>query len=111
MYLGKIVELSTADEIADNPLHPYTRALIAAVPEPDPSNRLKMRTVPIKGEIPSPINVPEGCRFVNRCIPHEEAPSYIKRQCKLREPPLFEVEENHYVACWLYAKETIKYKR
>ncbi|RLE50938.1 MAG: oligopeptide ABC transporter ATP-binding protein [Candidatus Methanomethylicota archaeon] len=104
MYLGKIVELSSADEIADNPIHPYTKALIAAVPEPDPSNRLKMREVPIKGEIPSPINIPSGCRFINRCVVYDNAPEKIKKLCKTKEPPLTEVEDNHYVSCWMYIK-------
>jgi len=104
MYLGKIVELGSSDGIVENPLHPYTRALIAAVPEPDPSNRLKLKEVPIKGEVPSPVNLPSGCRFRNRCVKYDEAPESIRRLCRTKEPPPVEVEDGHQVACWLYAK-------
>ncbi len=95
MYLGKIVELAPAREIINHPRHPYTRSLIEAVPIPDPANRLKERKV-IPGEPPSPIRVPPGCRFHPRC------PSFMKNKCEVLEPPLIEVEENHYTSCWLY---------
>jgi peptide/nickel transport system ATP-binding protein len=94
MYLGKIMEKASVEDIAYNPLHPYTRALISAVPIPDPtSTRIE---VVIKGEIPSPINPPPGCRFHTRC------PSYIGEVCRTKEPPLIEYEKGHYVACHLY---------
>ena len=102
MYLGKIVEMASADEIIDNPLHPYTKALISAVPEPDPENRKKYREIPIKGEVPSPINLPQGCRFKNRCVAFDSAPAHIKGKCDKSDPPLVEVEKGHYVSCWLY---------
>lgn len=98
MYLGKIVELGPSDKVINNPKHPYTVALVSAVPEPDPSNRLRMREVPIKGEIPSAAAVPSGCRLHPRC-------PYVMEVCKTREPPLVEVEPGHQVACWLHSKE------
>jgi len=95
MYLGKIMELGNVDEVILEPLHPYTQALIAAVPLPDPASR---RTeVVIKGEIPSPINPPSGCRFHTRCQ------KYIGEVCRTREPPLIEISKDRYVACHLYS--------
>jgi peptide/nickel transport system ATP-binding protein len=98
MYLGKIVEMGETAKVVDNPLHPYTRALMQAVPEPDPRNRLKLRKLDIKGEVPSAINIPPGCRFHPRC-------PFAMDVCRREEPPLVEVEPGHYVACWLYAKK------
>ena len=97
MYLGKIVEMGPSDVVINDPQHPYTKALLAAVPEPDPSNRLKTRNVPIKGEVPSAAEIPPGCRFHPRCL-------YAMDVCKRKEPPLIEVKPDHYVACWLHAK-------
>lgn len=94
MYLGKIMEKTTSDELVSNPLHPYTEELIKAVPVPDPTAR-RSETV-LKGEIPSPVNPPSGCRFHTRC------PKYIGDICKRKEPPLAENENKHYVACHLY---------
>jgi len=96
MYLGKIMELADVDELAGEPLHPYTQALMKAVPVPDPTS--KRIEVVIKGEIPSPINPPSGCRFHTRC------PSYIGDVCETREPELVEVKRGHFVACHLYSK-------
>jgi peptide/nickel transport system ATP-binding protein len=90
MYLGRIVELGTLDQVYSNPSHPYTQALLAAVPVPDPRAR---RTYPIpKGEIPDPIAPPPGCRFHPRCP--QAGPS-----CGVEEPELVPVEEGHLVAC------------
>lgn len=97
MYLGKIMESGTNDQIVYEPLHPYTRALIDAVPVPDPT--AKRGDVVIKGEIPSPINPPSGCRFHTRC------PSYIGDICRTVEPPLISVGGDHYVACHLYPEK------
>lgn len=104
MYLGKIVELGDTRRVIENPMHPYTRALVEAIPEPDPSRRLSIRELHIKGEVPSPINVPPGCRFHPRCVVLDEKPE-LAELCKTKEPPLIEVEPGHYVACWLYAKK------
>jgi len=101
MYLGKIVEMGETLKVLDNPMHPYTRALKAAVPEPDPRNRLVMRTIPIKGEVPSAIDIAPGCRFHPRCVEFDKQPE-IRKYCSSREPPLIEVEPGHYVSCWLY---------
>jgi oligopeptide/dipeptide ABC transporter ATP-binding protein len=97
MYLGKIVEMGEIEKIIYEPLHPYTQALIAAVPVPDPTS--KRSEVVIKGEIPSPINPPSGCRFHTRC------PSYIGDICKTKEPPLVDVGNGHYVACHLISEK------
>lgn len=100
MYLGKIMEKGPVDEVVLAPLHPYTKALIAAVPVPDPESR---RTeVVVKGEIPSPINPPSGCRFHTRC------PAYIGDICRTSEPPLIDVGKDHYVACHLYTEKASK---
>ena len=95
MYLGKIMEKASIDKIVYEPLHPYTKALMAAVPVPDPTSR---RTkVVIKGEIPSPINPPSGCRFHTRC------PEIMGDICRRKEPPLVDVGGGHYVACHKYS--------
>lgn len=93
MYLGKVMEMATTEKVVYEPLHPYTRALISAVPLPDPSARRSK--VVIKGEIPSPINPPSGCRFHTRC-PIAEFPL-----CKEKEPPLIDYGEGHVAACHL----------
>jgi peptide/nickel transport system ATP-binding protein len=90
MYLGKIMEMGTAEEIVYEPLHPYTKALISAVPVPDPKSR-RTRSI-LKGEIPSPINPPSGCRFHTRCPVADEI-------CREKEPELVKVGNEHYVAC------------
>lgn len=92
MYLGKIMEKGVTEKIVYEPLHPYARALISAVPVPDPTT--KRSEVVIKGEIPSPINPPPGCRFHTRCPIAEEI-------CRNKEPPLVEHKDGHYAACHL----------
>ncbi len=92
MYLGRIVELADADELFDNPLHPYTQALLAAVPIPDPTVEATRTFRPAKGEIPSPINPPSGCVFHPRC------PSAVET-CKQARPELRELRPGHWVAC------------
>jgi peptide/nickel transport system ATP-binding protein len=95
MYLGKIVEQGPAEEVILKPLHPYTEALIAAVPVPDPTAR--RLSVTIKGEVPSAVNPPPGCRFHTRC-PH------AMEICRKKEPPLVPIEENRHVACFLHGR-------
>jgi oligopeptide transport system ATP-binding protein len=90
MYLGKIVELATDRELYENPSHPYTEALLSAVPRPDPS--IKKQRIILPGDVPSPINPPSGCRFHTRCL-------YAKADCKTVEPPLQDIGGGHYVAC------------
>lgn len=93
MYLGKIMESATSTELVDSPLHPYTQALISAVPVPDPDSKRTQDV--ISGEIPSPVDPPSGCRFHTRC-------PYAFERCVKEEPVLVEVEKNHYSACHLY---------
>jgi oligopeptide transport system ATP-binding protein len=90
MYLGKIVELATDRELYQNPSHPYTEALLSAVPRPDPS--IKKQRILLPGDVPSPINPPSGCRFHTRCL-------YAKADCKTVEPALQDIGGGHYVAC------------
>ena len=91
MYLGSIVEKAPAEELFDNPIHPYTRALLSAIPVPDLSH--KRQRISLKGEITSPINMPDECRFANRCFECDA-------QCRSGIPPLIEVSPNHFVACF-----------
>ena len=95
MYLGKIVEMGPTDQVIMNPLHPYTQALIAAIPVPDPDHR--RGEIPISGEIPSPLNPPQACRFHTRC-------PYTFAECTTLEPPLVEAEPGHWVACHMVRK-------
>src|ERR1700724_1381995 len=92
MYLGRIVELAASDELFENPLHPYTRALPAAVPVPDPSVEASRAFQPVIGEVPSPINPPPGCVFHPRC-------PIAVTECKQIRPELRELRPGHWVAC------------
>ena len=92
MYLGRIVELAESDELFDNPLHPYTQALLSAVPVPDPRVEARRQFRPAKGEVPSPINPPSGCVFHPRC------PMAVDG-CKKARPELRELRPGHWVAC------------
>lgn len=92
MYLGKIVELAPSDEIYRNPLHPYTQALMSAIPVPDPDSQTER--VLLEGDVPSPINIPPGCRFNTRC-------RYAAPECRKAEPDLVDAGSGHFVACHL----------
>lgn len=94
MYLGKIAEYGETENIFENPLHPYTRALFSVVPKLDPKKRIKK--IILKGEIPSPINPPLGCRFHTRCS------EKIGETCEKVSPHLKEIKEKHFVSCHLY---------
>ncbi len=101
MYAAKIVEQASVEQLLDNPLHPYTRALIAAIPEPDPENAATFKDVP-PGEPPSLLHPPTGCRFHPRC------PAFMKGICDVKEPPDFEPQLGHLVACWLYERGQVE---
>jgi oligopeptide/dipeptide ABC transporter ATP-binding protein len=92
MYLGKIVELAAGKTISQNPLMPYTKALISAVPVPDPKIEAKRRRIVLEGDVPSPINTPRGCRFHTRC-------PYAVEVCREIEPQLVQIKPNHFAAC------------
>lgn len=95
MYAAQIVESASTSDLLQNPMHPYTRALLNVIPDPDPGNRFIIRNVPA-GEPPNLMNPPPGCRFHPRC------PNFIKGVCDTREPSIIEVAKGHYVKCWLY---------
>jgi oligopeptide/dipeptide ABC transporter ATP-binding protein len=99
MYLGKLVEVASSREIFHNPLHPYTRALLSAIPAPDPDARRER--LPLSGEIPTAIAPPSGCRFRTRCPMVEEA-------CADEDPQLVEVSPGHFVSCLVVARENQK---
>lgn len=90
MYLGKLVEKAPAEELFAHPMHPYTQALLSAIPNPDIDK--KMERILIKGEISSPINLPDECRFAKRC-------NYACETCRAKDPELREVKPGHFVAC------------
>jgi peptide/nickel transport system ATP-binding protein/oligopeptide transport system ATP-binding protein len=92
MYLGKMAELTGREELFRNPLHPYTQALMSAIPVPDP-RRTRKRTI-LKGDVPSPMNPPKGCRFHPRC-------PVVIAQCSQEEPEYKEISPKHWAACWL----------
>jgi oligopeptide/dipeptide ABC transporter ATP-binding protein len=93
MYLGKLVEVSEANELFSNPYHPYTEALISSVPIPDPTVNKKRIILP--GSVPTPINPPSGCRFSSRCV-------HATEKCSKMEPNLIEAKKEHFVACHHY---------
>ncbi|MDR2103102.1 MAG: ATP-binding cassette domain-containing protein [Treponema sp.] len=94
MYLGKIVELSSGDELYKNPQHPYTRGLIQSAPAANPEAARNKKSIPIEGDIPSPISPPPGCRFHTRC-------KYAVPRCKTEEPELKDAGAGHWTACHL----------
>ena len=97
MYLGRMMELATSEELYKNPLHPYTKALMAAIPIPDPDYERSKEKVRLQGEVPSPINMPAGCPFQTRC-------PYANDLCRSERPAFTEVKPGHFAACHLFAK-------
>ena len=95
MYLGNMVELSNSEDLYKKPLHPYTEALLSAVPIADPKASRERKKIMLTGDVPSPVNPPEGCRFSGRC-------SRCSERCMKERPQLREVEPGHFVACHLY---------
>jgi oligopeptide/dipeptide ABC transporter ATP-binding protein len=97
MYLGKFVEYGPANIIFQRPLHPYTKSLLSVIPIPNPTLMRSRKKIILKGEIPSPINPPSGCRFHTRC-------PYARKRCMEEEPELTHVGQGHFVSC-LFWKE------
>ncbi len=95
MYLGAMVELASSHDLYEKPLHPYTQALLSAIPVPDPEVERNKARIKLEGEVPSPINPKPGCRFAPRC-------RYAKPVCSEQTPILKEIEKEHYVACHLF---------
>ena len=95
MYLGNMVEIGNADEVYNHPQHPYTQALLSAVPLPDPEVAKKRQRIVLEGDVPSPINVPKGCPFSGRC-------RFATERCRNEKPSFKTLSENHSVACFLY---------
>ena len=93
MYAGKIVEIAGRDSIYDSAIHPYTEALLSAVPVPDPMVQKSRQRVSYSGEVPNPLAPPQGCRFQSRC-------PYESKRCRKEDPPLVERQPGHWVACW-----------
>lgn len=94
MYLGSIVELGTPDALYNRPMHPYSKALLSAIPVADPDGNWAKKRIPLTGEVPSPVDAPAGCKFWKRC-------PYAKETCKEQRPALRELETGHFVACHL----------
>lgn len=92
MYLGKLVELAGVEELFSHPLHPYTLGLISSIPIPDPRKQRSRKRMTLKGDVPSPVNLPSGCRFYTRC-------SWAKPRCQEEEPILGEISSGHWVSC------------
>ena len=97
MYLGHLVEITKSNELYDDPLHPYTEALLSAIPITDYYEEMKRERIPLKGEVPSPLHVPAGCPFNPRC-------PYATEKCRKEVPTLTEVKKEHFVACHKYSE-------
>ena len=93
MYLGHMMEIADADELNDNPIHPYTLSLLSAVPIPDPETARNSKRIILEGDVPSPMHMPSGCPFRTRC-------RYATEQCANEMPPLTDRGDGHFVACW-----------
>lgn len=98
MYLGNMVELADSEELYEHPEHPYTKALLSAIPIPDPKVEKAREQIRLEGEVPSPVNPPAGCHFCNRC-------KYAMEKCSKEVPVMREVRPGHFVACHLCEKQ------
>ena len=94
MYLGKLVEVCENQRLYEQPLHPYTQALISAIPVPDPDKKGLVGQIKLKGEVPSPINTPPGCKFAGRC-------PYATEECRTKPPKSEQIAEKHYCSCYI----------
>jgi oligopeptide/dipeptide ABC transporter ATP-binding protein len=92
MYLGRVVELADSEDLYELPLHPYTQALLSAIPVPDPNVEARRKRIILEGDVPSPVNPPSGCNFHPRCWKAQEI-------CREVIPPLEEKQSNHFAAC------------
>ncbi|HEY6287370.1 MAG TPA: ABC transporter ATP-binding protein, partial [Ktedonobacteraceae bacterium] len=92
MYLGRVAELCESEALYEYPLHPYTQALLSAIPVPDPDKELRRKRIILEGDVPSPVNPPSGCNFHPRCWKAQEI-------CRQVNPPLEEKQPNHWAAC------------
>ncbi|MGK0467918.1 ABC transporter ATP-binding protein [Clostridium sp.] len=95
MYLGALAEVAKSDELYEKPLHPYTQALLSSIPRPDPVLERTRQRIMLEGDVPSPINPPNGCKFVDRC-------NKAMDMCRENKPEMLEIEPEHFVACHLY---------
>lgn len=98
MYLGKVVELTTSEKLYEHPMHPYTKALLSAIPIPDPDTERTRQRIILEGDVPSPINPKPGCRFASRC-------QYAKDICREKDPEYREVAPEHFASCHLIGTE------
>src|SRR5690606_34209080 len=93
MYLGKVVELASGSTLYSMPMHPYTQALLSAVPIPDPKVEKKRKRIILEGDVPSPLNPPPGCHFHTRC-------PIVSDKCRTEDPPFVDYGNGHFAACW-----------
>jgi len=100
MYLGKIVEVGDVDSVFDNPRHPYTRALLSAIPVPDPEAERSRERIILKGDLPTPLDAPRGCNFASRCPIFAALPEDKRTKCLELEPPLENGGGDHQFACF-----------
>jgi len=99
MYLGNLVEVAPTRELYENPMHPYTKALISAIPViSEDEEAMKPQKLPLEGEIPSPVNAPSGCTFHPRCSERME-------KCPITKPEVTEPTKGHFIRCFLYSSE------
>ena len=101
MYLGRVVEIADKKQIYENPVHPYTKALLSAIPMPDPE--VKRERIILQGDVPNPADPPSGCHFHKRC-------PYAKKECSETVPPFVTVEPGHQVLCWLAEEQQLETK-
>jgi peptide/nickel transport system ATP-binding protein/oligopeptide transport system ATP-binding protein len=101
MYLGHLVELATSESLYSDPLHPYTQALLSAIPIPDPERERRSKRIVLQGELPSPVNPPKGCVFHTRC-------PYAMERCRHERPVWRELKPGHFGACHLHDEQVIQ---